>query len=183
MEQQAIKEMEEKESKKEGELQEGWTVWNTWAEQRRKVAKMVTRDKKAHVDSMIKSIGTPDGPENIWKAIETIAPRSRHNKRALEKEDGGICFNKEEEIEELKKYCQKHLGQKEHQPENDEEYPPPPKKKNMGMQNRKKMRQCPSNRKSQKRTLSHSERRSEKRLDTHITPSQHQSGPHRQKCT
>ena len=124
-EQHAIREMEEKENKREGELQEGWVAWNIWAEQRRKVAKMVTRDKKAHVDNLIKKIGTPEGPENRWKAIETLAPRSRQNKRALEKEDGGICFNKEEEIEELKRYCQKHLGQKEHQPNIEEEHATP----------------------------------------------------------
>ena len=109
--------MTDKENKKEGDLQEGWGVWNKSEVQRKKVKQMVTKDKKAYIDKTLSSIGTQEGPENIWKAIEIIAPRNRANKRALEKEDGGICHNKEEEMEELKKYCQKHLGQKEYRQE------------------------------------------------------------------
>ncbi len=117
----AIKEMEEKEQKEQDSLIEGWEKWEEWDVQRKIVRQQVRHDKKEHIKKCILAIGTPDGPDNIWKAIEMIAPKNKKNNRALEKEEGGVCNNKDEEMEEVKKFCVKHLGQKEMSTNKEEE--------------------------------------------------------------
>ena len=119
-EDQAIKDMERKEEYGDGRLKEGWKIWNIWDAQRKKVRQQVTMDKKKYVQKCLLSVGTPEGPDNIWKAIEIIAPRNTKNSKALEKENGGICNNQEEEMEEVTKFCVKHLGQKEYNAEEEE---------------------------------------------------------------
>ena len=102
-----------KEEYGEGALKEGWKIWNKWDTQRKQVRQQVAKDKKQYIQKCIQSVGTPDGPENIWKAIDLIAPRSHKNSRALEKENGEICNTQEEEMEAVKDYCVRHLGQEE----------------------------------------------------------------------
>ena len=72
-----------------------------WDEERKLVRNAVREDKKMYVKECIKQIGNPEGPENIWKAIDIIAPRKVRDSKALEKEDGEVCLNKEEEMEEI----------------------------------------------------------------------------------
>ena len=106
------REMEELAGKTERELEEGWKLWNEWDEQRKQVRNMVKADKITHMKGILEDIGTPEGPENIWKAIEKIAPRKCWNKLALGKEDGGSCMNAEDEKKELQHFAEKHLKQK-----------------------------------------------------------------------
>ena len=112
-EEEAITDMEEKEEYGEGALKEGWRLWDNWDAQRKQVRQQVAKDKRNYIQKCIQSVGTPDGPDNIWKAIDLIAPRSHKNSRALEKENGEICNTQEEEMEAVKNYCIKHLGQEE----------------------------------------------------------------------
>ena len=73
---------------------------------------MVKKDKKEQVMKIIQEIGSPEGPENVWKAIEMIAPRSKTNTLALGKEKGGVCRSLQEERQEVEEFCVKHLHQK-----------------------------------------------------------------------
>jgi hypothetical protein len=103
--------MEDLAEKEEGELEEGWRLWNEWDEQRKQVRNMVKADKISQVRGIIEEIGTPEGPENIWKAIDKIAPRNIWNKLALGKEDGGTCMSTDEERKEIQNFAEKHLKQ------------------------------------------------------------------------
>ena len=114
------RDMEEQSGREEGSFMEGWNLWNEWDEQRKKVRNQVKRDKSRHVKEIIEEIGKPEGPENIWKAIDRIAPRNYQNKLALGKEKGGTCLTVEEEKEEIQSFTEKHLKQKRVQEEEGE---------------------------------------------------------------
>ena len=107
-----IREMELQAGLEEGELSEGWQLWNFWEQQQRKVKQMVRRNKKTYIQQTIEEIGTPEGLDNIWKAIDKIAPRASRISNALGKEEGGTCLTVEEEKEEVQQFCEKHLQQK-----------------------------------------------------------------------
>ena len=109
-EQDVIRQMEENHQKKENTLKEGWKIWNEWDQQRKKVRQMVERDKREKIKQIINEIGRPEGPENIWKAIDRIVPRAHRTTNALEKEEGGVCMDEKEEIEAIQNYCKRHLG-------------------------------------------------------------------------
>ena len=110
-EQDFIRVMEENHNKAPDALKEGWSKWEEWDKQRRKVRQMVVKDKKERIRQTILEIGQPQGPENIWKAIDKIAPRTHRTTVALGKEGGGVCRDVEEEVETIQNYCKNHLAQ------------------------------------------------------------------------
>ena len=107
------KEMENEHQKEENELRRGWELWEEWDQQRKKVRQKVRKDKQNHIEECIKRIGKPNGPDNIWKAIDQIAPKKQANQKAVENEKGEACQNTEEEIKAVREFCIKHLHQKE----------------------------------------------------------------------
>jgi hypothetical protein len=109
--------MEKNEEKQEDELRKGWELWEEWDKERKITRMRIKEDKKEYVKTCIKEIGTPEGPDNIWKAIDKIAPKSYKNNRTLEKENGEICNDIKEEKEAVKQFCEKHLQQREYDAE------------------------------------------------------------------
>ena len=69
---------------------------------------MVRRDRMALRERIITEIGYPEGEDNVWKAIDRLAPKRKRNVAAtLKKENGQWCYDEEEELQEVKKMQEK----------------------------------------------------------------------------
>ena len=101
-----------------------WNQWSKWDRLRNDTRKAVRIDKIKHQEKIRDEIGTPDGEDNIWKAIDKISYRKtkQSNNQSIRKEDGTWCYTTEEELEEIAKFCEKELRQTkfETQDENEE---------------------------------------------------------------
>lgn len=86
-------------------------AWEGWDNLRREVRQQVRRDKMAWQAKLIEEIGTPQGEEDIFKAVKRLAPKEWKKRLALRKEGGGWCNTVEEELEEVRKYSTEHLKQ------------------------------------------------------------------------
>jgi hypothetical protein len=88
------------------------STWSEWDLSRRKARDMVRRDRANFRDRIITEIGKPEGEDNIWKAIDRLAPKRRRNVTAtLKKENGQWCYDEDEELNEVRNFAIQELKQ------------------------------------------------------------------------
>ena len=88
------------------------STWTEWDSSRKKARDMVRKDRTNFRERIITEIGNPDGEDNVWKAIDRLAPKRRRNVVAtLKKENGQWCYDEDEELTEVKKFASEELKQ------------------------------------------------------------------------